>query len=71
MPKRSLTLTNPKDRGNGLTQTKIELNYAYINSDSFTVYTVQGNTITVPFDVPLQNFLIALEDAAKLIYDVP
>lgn len=65
MAKRKLNLNAPVDRGNGLNQTQVELDYAYFHEDTITVYTKQGNVINVPINPQRQNLINNLEDAAK------
>lgn len=63
--KRQLDLAAPFDRGNGLSQSKVELDYIYIHDDSFTVFTKQGNSISFPMNAQRQAFVEKLEDAVK------
>jgi hypothetical protein len=69
--KQNMLLDNPVDRGNGLTQTHLLVDYIYVLDNSLRFHSVQGNAIEIPLDVTLQGYLTAIENAAKVIYDVP
>lgn len=63
--KRKLDLVTPITRADGLTQSKVELDYVYIHEESITVYTKQGNTVTLAMTPALQDFVDKLEDKVK------
>jgi hypothetical protein len=69
--KRKLDLATPIDRGNGLQQTKVEIDYIYVHDDSLTVYTKQGNSISLPMTPTRQGYLEKLEDAIKEKLETP
>ncbi len=61
--KRQLDLPTPKELGDGITQTKVEINYVYFLPAEFVVYTKQGNVVHIPVDVGGQGFIEKLENA--------
>ena len=69
--KRKLDLSSPIDRGNGLQQNKVEIDYIYVHDDSLDVYTKQGNTISIPMNPARQTFIEKLEDAIKAKLETP
>lgn len=69
--KRKLDLTTPIDRGDGLQQTKVEIDYIYVHDDSLTVYTKQGNSININMTPAMDNFIEKLEDKLKEKLETP
>jgi hypothetical protein len=69
--KRIMDLAISIDRGNGLQQSKVELDYLYIHNDSITVYTKQGNTVTISMNLALEKFVEKLEDVVKEKLETP
>jgi hypothetical protein len=63
--KRKIDLSAPIDRGDGIHQSKVELDYVYIHDDSFSVYTKQGNVVIFKMNPARQAFVDMLEDAVK------
>jgi hypothetical protein len=69
--KRQLDLSVPISRGNGLQQTKVEIDYIYVHDDSVTVYTKQGNSIVINMTPAMDKFIEKLEDAIKEKLEIP
>lgn len=69
--KRKLDLATPITRDDGMSQTKVELDYVYIHEDKLTVYTKQGNAVTLAINPVLQDFVDKLEDKVKAKLENP
>jgi hypothetical protein len=69
--KRQLELSKPIDRGNGLQQAKVEIDYIYVHEDSVTVYTKQRNSIAINMTPAMDNFIEKLEDKLKEKLETP
>jgi hypothetical protein len=69
--KRQLDLSAPIDRGNGLQQTKLEIDYIYVHDDSVAVYTKQGNSIVINMTPAMDKFIEKLEDVIKEKLETP
>ena len=71
MAKRKLALSGAINLGNGVQQTNVEINYIYVNDDSLTIYTKQGNVIELPMNAARQLFIDKIEDALKSKLETP
>lgn len=60
--KRKMDLVTPIVRGDGLTQSKVEIDFLYIHDDHLMVYTKQGNNVRLEISDKMQAFIDKLED---------
>ena len=65
MSKKTKNLTTPKTRGDGLIQNNFILSHVAINSEDITVYTVQGNIVSLPMNARRQKMIDDIEDDVK------
>lgn len=63
--KRKLTLNNPIDRGDGLQQSKVEIDYIYVHDDYLAVHTKQGNVVHLEMTSLREKIVEKIEDDIK------
>lgn len=69
MSKKIKNLVAPKTRPDGLVQSNFVLSNIMINGDDLTVYTLQGNIVTLPMTPKRQKMIDDIEDDVKDVLD--